>query len=178
MRLKNLVSPLVIAFIALFAFACESLDFGDFDVNNNNMIEKSEFRTYFIDNYSGDLKRTSDMGWDDESFYTTTYIVLDRDRNDQLIKDEWMHGYDYYYGDYLTNDFIVYDLNHDGYLSRSEYLDALTPTTYFVTWDVDQNKYLSDMEFADAVFANWDTDDNGTLDKAEFDRFDRAYTDI
>jgi Ca2+-binding EF-hand superfamily protein len=154
------------------------MDFADFDINGNKQIDRQEFRTYFVDNYASSWQPNDPMGWNDEGFYTTTYIFLDRDRNDRLLRDEWVHGHNYYYGDFLASDFVVYDLNGDQYLSRAEYLAAMKPTAYFVTWDADKNKFLSDIEFADAVFDKWDTNDNGTLDQMEFEKFDKAHTEI
>jgi len=154
------------------------MDFGDFDTNRDNMIQKTEFRSVFMDNYTDDWNVRDDAGLDDEDFYTTTYYIIDRDNDNLLMKEEWDMGYNYYYGDYLTDDFTMYDLNRDNYISHEEYVTSLRDTDYFLMWDVDRNQYLSESELADRVFEIWDTNDDGIMSQTEFQRLDRHLEDL
>lgn len=180
MKLRKIWSPLTLAalVLAVFSISCQNMSFADFDADGDNAIEQQEFRSVFMDHYTDDWNLKDNAGLDDEDFYNRTYFILDQDNDNLLVRDEWDVGYDYYYGDWLVDDFIVYDLNRDNYISREEYLEALYDTDYFITWDIDRNTYLSDAELADAVFQTWDTDESGTMNRTEFGRMDLHFEDI
>ncbi len=157
-------------------FQAQNLTFNDFDNDGDNLVEKQEFMDTFTSNYAEDWDNTDNTNLDDEDFYTATYSVVDIDEDDLIDEDEWNWGYNYYYGDYLGDDFDLYD--YDDYISYEEYYDAFDYTDYYATWDVDRDTYLSESELAEGVFESWDVNDNGVIDKNEFNSFDAYYLDI
>lgn len=181
-RIKNLKTLIGCVTLSAFLLSCGSksndLTFEDFDRDGDEWVQKDEFKETFTENYAEDLNLTDDPGLDDEDFYRTTYYFIDINRDNMLSMDEWLHGYTYYYGDYLVEDFAIYDLNRDNLISYQEYYDGLYPTEFFHTWDRDYNSFLSDKELAEKVFESWDANNNGLMSEFEYQRFDEYYTDI
>lgn len=79
----------------------DDLTFGDWDANNDGYITRSEFVYRFTANYVNDWNVVDDAHLDDEDFYHATYQMWDEDEDTLLNEQEWMFGYDYYYGDYI-----------------------------------------------------------------------------
>ncbi len=160
---------------SLFA---QNLNFDDFDLDNDGWVEKDEFKAVFIANYWDDWNPDDDENLDEDDFYTFTYAIIDVDDDELLTPEEWVYGYDYYYGDYLVDDFVAYDVDGDGYLEYAEYYDVLYDTDFYATWDIDMDTYLSKAELAENVFELWDTNDTGLMSKSEFNNFKKYYDDI
>ena len=180
MCFKNKLTFLSIVFFSLLVVSlpAQNKTFQDFDTDGDNKIERHEFQTVFMKNYTNDLDFVDNPGLDDEDFFTMTYAILDSDNNKLLVENEWKFGYDYYFNGYVVNDFWVYDIDGDGYISYAEYMQALSDTDYYMTWDIDRDNYLDEFELANAVFDTWDVNDNGILNQSEFYRFDVYYSDI
>lgn len=174
--MKRLILSLLL--IIPFAAFAQDKDFSDFDKDGDGLIERYEFVDVFTANYVDDWDNTDDAGLDDEDFYFTNYAILNIDNNDYIDVDEWRVGYDYFYGDYLFDDYAMYDADGDGYLEYVEYYDALYDSDYYLSWDVDRDGYLDQYELAYAVFDNWDINDNLVLNRSEFNSFDMYYLDI
>ncbi len=175
--IKNLMAILFLLFSSSTLLAQE-LKYEDFDKDNDGWIEKEEFKTVFTDYYWDDWNNVDDPYLDDEDFYTFTYNIIDVDNDEMLSLDEWTYGYNYYYGDYLLDDFTAYDIDGDGFVEYTEYTDPFYDTDFFVSWDVDRDTYLSEEELGERVFERWDTNDTGLMSRAEFKNFKRAYEDI
>lgn len=153
-------------------------NFEDFDLDSDGLVERNEFVDVFVKNYSADWDNTDDTGLDDEDFYLTNFTMLNKDENEYLDEAEWMFAHDYFNGDYLNEDYTLYDVDGDGYVEYNEYYDALYDSDYFLSWDVDRDGYLDQYELAYAVFDNWDMNDNYVLNRSEFNSFDQYYLDI
>lgn len=181
--LKSLIGKMIglllvfTLFMGLSAFA-QNLTYDDFDVDDNSVIDKQEFSKVFRAFYWDDWNNVDDPGLDDEDFYTVTYTFIDANHDERLALEEWKNGYTYYYGSYLKNDYTIYDLNHDGYITYNEYVAAVNSTDYYVVIDVDHDAYLSEAELANYVFESWDADDNKMMNRDEFLKLDAYYTDI
>jgi len=156
----------------------ENLTFGDWDKDSNDLISRSEFVEVFTMNYVDDWNVIDDDHLDDEDFYRVTYSIWDVDNDEMLSEEEWQYGYDYYYGDYILDDYVAIDTDGDGFIEYQEYYDVLYPTEYYMVWDVDEDTYLSELELARLVFNNWDINDNNFLELDEYQNFDSYYLDI
>ena len=82
-------------------FVQDELVFEDWDKNGDGLITRSEFVDRFTANYVNDWNVVDDAHLDDEDFYHATYQMWDEDKDTLLNEQEWMFGYDYYYGDYI-----------------------------------------------------------------------------
>ncbi len=180
MKLRK--SMILLAITALFLSSAgvpaDELDFNSWDTNNNELISRSEFVDQFTESYVNDWNVYDDAHLDDEDFYTVTYGIWDTDDDELLTEEEWNYGYDYYYGDYVIDDFVAVDVDGDGFVEYTEYHDALDNTEFYASWDVDNDSYLNEYELARAVFNNWDYDNSNFIELDEYTAFDTYYLDI
>jgi Ca2+-binding EF-hand superfamily protein len=145
----------------------QQMSFNDFDVDGDHKIEKGEFIDVFTDNYLEDWDQDDDDKIDREDFYKTTYAMFAGD-DEKIERQEWDRTYVYYYDDYLMDDFVFYDLDNDGMIEYAEYRDAMADADYFLVYDVDRDMKLSEDEVAEALFEEWDLNNNGILNEAEY----------
>ena len=156
----------------------DDMTFSDWDKNEDTFISRSEFIEVFKDEYVDDWNVVDDQHLDDEDFYKITYEVWDADDDELLSKKEWIRGYDYYYGNYVTDDFVAIDVDNDSYIEYKEYYDILGDTDYYAVWDVDEDTYLSENELARMIFNKWDIDSSNFIEPDEYNMFDAYYLDI
>ncbi len=180
MKKYNIAKQAILFLFIMFSSSvfAQNLNYEDFDVDGDGWIEKEEFRTVFVANFWNDWNNVDNDYLDDEDFYTFNYKLIDIDNDDLLTLDEWTYGCNYYYGDYLVDDFDAYDIDGDGFLEYVEYYDVLYDTDYYVAWDIDKDTYLSQAELAENVFERWDLNDTGLLSRSEYKNFDKYYKDI
>jgi len=175
--MKNLILS-IFSLIIPFAIIGQNKTFSDFDKDGDGLVERYEFVDVFTNNYVDDWDNTDDAGLDDEDFYNANYEMINIDDNNYIDETEWATSYDYFYGDYLYNDYDLYDTDGDGQLEFIEYYDAIYDSDYFMSWDVDNDGYLDQYELAYAVFDNWDINNNLVLNRSEYNSFDRYYLEI
>ncbi len=153
--------------------------FSDWDLDNDQLIERHEFTTKFIEEYYPNWEPANEQGIIEKEYYEGSYAALDTDNDNYLSDEEWLLGYNYFIDDYVIYDELGFvDTNEDGMVSYEEYYDALYDTPYFSDIDVDSNGHISEYELAYFVFDNWDFDDSQTLSRSEFNRFDWYYLDV
>lgn len=156
----------------------ENLTFTDWDKNQDGLISRSEFIDIFTYQYTDDWNLKDDEGLDDEDFFVSSYEMWDNDNDEMLTEEEWLFGYDYYFGDYVTVDYVAVDTDGDGFIEYAEYYDILDDTDFYTVWDVDANGYLNEYELARMVFNNWDIDNTNFIELDEYQDFDSHYLDI
>lgn len=182
LTMKRILSIFIGIFIStLFISAGETsgdLTFEDWDKNEDALISRSEFVERFTANYVDDWNIKDDEHLDDEDFFLSTYNIWDTDDDELLSEEEWLFGYDYYYGDYAINDYLAVDTDGDGFIEYAEYYNYLNPTDFYIVWDVDKDTYLNEFELARVVFNNWDINENNFIEKDEYVKFDTYYLDI
>ncbi len=182
MNLKTFFTLILCSIVALPGFAQNNnqiTKFSEWDMDEDDKIERYEFVSTFTQEYADEWGITEEVvDLDEEAFYTTTYAIADTDDDETISEDEWDFAYRYYFGDYLMDDYAMYDTDGDSQFEYVEYYDALYDSDYFDTWDVDRDGKLDKHELAYAIFDNWDLNDNGVLDKSEFNSFSTFYLDI
>lgn len=67
-----------------------------------------------------------------------------------------------------------WDADHDGALSKEEFVAGLHDRGIFDTWDVDRDESLSTGEFDDGVYGTFDKDKSGNLEEAEYGAMEGA----
>lgn len=170
-KMRKTIFCLVLTIISSSVVIAQGTEFMTWDTNMDGTISKFEFRNEFMKEYFADWDMNDDKYLDDEDFYRTTYLILDDDNDNLLSIDKWTFGYEHFYHDYITNDFVLYDLDKDNFLTYDEFRPVLMDTDYYVAYDIDENSYISEYELATKVFQTWDFDDSGTLSKSEFETF-------
>ncbi len=178
----NMLRMISLIMMSLFfvpiANAKSNLVFSDWDSNGDALISRSEFVDRFTENYVNDWDIINDDHLDDEDFFNASFTIWDDDSDEQLSEQEWLYGYDYFYGDYVSDEFVSVDVDGDGFIEYTEYYDVLSPTTIYTDWDVDGDNYLNEYELARMVFNNWDYDNSNFIEIDEYNDFDFYYLDI
>lgn len=149
--------------------------FADFDKDEDGVIERNEFVDVFTKFYVDDWDQTEDGGLDNDDFYATIFAIIDQNDSDGIRADEWNTGYDLFHGDYLYDNFAMYDNDNNGTIEYVEYYDALYDSDYFVSWDIDKDGYLDQHELANGVFESWDMSNNLLINRHEFNLLDHYY---
>jgi|SRR5690606_3437825 len=149
--------------------------FGDFDSNQDAVIDRDEFSGIYSSNFSS-WDANTDGALDDREFYDTTFNRLDTDMDGNLGDEEWNNGFDNVYGDYLgTRDLDQFDADSDGMISGDEYYEGFSQSDFYSSYDVNRDNSIDADEFNESVFTNWDENGDGTLDDAEFERYRSRY---
>lgn len=174
--LKNFL--LLFILLSATGLYSQNMEFKDFDTDNDWWIEKNEFIDKFVKTYSEDWDNTNNTGLDDEDFYLSSFKLIDVNNDNNLDEDEWDFGFDEFFGDHLSGDFAMHDYDDNNYITYEEYFDSLYGSDYFLSWDVDRDTFLSQFELAEAVFNNWDRNNNAVLGRGEFNSMDEYFLDI
>lgn len=69
-----------------------------------------------------------------------------------------------------AQDFGEWDVDDNGSLSRAEFEPGIGTTGWFRQWDADRNAMLAEAELASGVFRLFDRNDDGVLDRQEWER--------
>lgn len=155
-------------------------NFEEWDMDDDNLIEKEEFVDKFTDEFFSVWSEDAEtLGIIEEGFFRESFAGLDTDNDGYLSDEEWLLGYNYFYDDYLVNEEIgLIDVDDDGKIDYEEYYDVIYDTEYFTDVDLDSDNYISEYELAEYAFNNWDMDDNGVLSRYEWNSFKAYYLDI
>lgn len=112
----------------------------DRDVNNNGIIDATEFPTY-------------------------VYSRWDRNHDGFISSDEWDSGRVVWYGPKTTTvkTYTAWDKNGDGRLDPTEFETVVGDTQLYNQWDTNADKSLEIGEYQAATFRQHDLDGNGTI---------------
>ncbi|MFO8130227.1 MAG: hypothetical protein R6T99_10050 [Bacteroidales bacterium] len=177
----RMIAKFLTAMIAITSISCDrstNLSFEDWDLDNNGTIEQREFVDVFSEHYYDDWNTVNNEYLDDEDFYHTVYNVWDIDDDEAMVREEWIAGYDYFYGDYVVVNYEDIDVNNDEVLLYDEFYNVLRDTDFYHDWDLNKDAYLSDEELGLGLFHIWDVDNSGKIEYDEYVDFDLYYTDF
>lgn len=180
--MNNLISKTVLIILSVIVSAScsrrEDLSFNDWDKDNDNLINKTEFIDVFSSNYYDDWDQNDNAYLDDEDFLTSTFRVWDEDENEYIEEEEWVVGFDYMYGDYIIDDYEAIDTDNDGYIEYLEYEAALAPSTFYFDWDFNSDGEVDAEELAMGIFDIWDKDNSQYIEPDEYAEFDSYYLEF
>jgi len=175
--MKKLIYILITVLIPITSFT-QRRGFIDFDKDEDGLIERQEFVDVFTKHYIDNWDTSEENGLDSGDFYATIFAIIDQNNTDDIRADEWNTGYELFHGDYLYDNFAMYDVDDNGSIDYVEYYDALYDSDYFVSWDVDNDGFLDQYELSNAIFENWDLNANYVINRNEFNILDDYYLDI
>lgn len=169
---------LLITIMIPMLYSAQIRNFADFDKDGDGLIERNEFVGVYTMHYVDGWNKSDQGGLEDDDFYATIFSIIDVNDSDDIRADEWNTGYDLFHGDYLYDNFAMYDVNNNGSIEYVEYYDALYDSDYFFSWDVDNDGYIDQYELANAVFENWDLNSNLVINRNEFNILDHYYLEM
>ena len=104
-------------------------------------------------------------------FQRAVFAVWDRDANKFVGANEWKKATDAWFRKGLeAGSFRQWDTTGDGMLDAVEFTKGLEQTRLFETWDTDNNGYVDKREFEEAAFATWDTSNDGLIRADEWQK--------
>lgn len=141
----------------------------------------------FIPNETGDIDKDGfDIGyhiifsqWDlnsdeiisEEEFYQIIFRRLDKNGDQNLSSGEFAPGLKYLFDQNSNNKGLNnFDSNSDDSLSLREFKSALKSTLYFNRHDTNRDGSLTRKELHALVYRSMDLDNNGVIDKKEFEQ--------
>lgn len=148
--------------------------FTQYDTDRDDRWSENEFSESYQREFSGyDRDTSGDLN--NEEFTAATFRSIDRDRNNTISRQEWDEGYNNDFGDYANqDDFDRFDTDRSGDLSDTEWNEGFRESNWFGTYDEDQNQTVSSQEWNRAAFSRWDSNNDGYLDRQEFEAYNRA----
>ena len=163
--------------------------FAIFFVEANSYSQNTGYYS-FIPNETGDIDKDGfDIGyhiifsqWDlnadeiisEEEFYQIIFRRLDKNSDQNLSIREFVPGLKHLFG---PNAYKEVSNNSIRSLSFPEFESALKRTNYFNNHDTNRDGSLTRKELHALVFLAMDLDNNGVIDKKEFDQVREIYID-
>lgn len=175
--MRTLFINLFVSIVFVSFAAGQDLKFSEWDTNNDNIIDRTEFEVNFKEKYTSPGEEINDESYlDKDGYYEFIYSVYDENEDQLLNPDEWNYMHVHVFDDYLLNeDFSIYDLNEDNYIGYDEFNIVANDVELFSHTDKDRNYYVSVSELGNNVFDNWNVDGDRGLTEVEFNAFDRHF---
>ena len=129
--------------------------FEDWDMDDDNMLDKKEFSMAF-------------------------YNTLDANNDNMLDANEWAVGIkDFGLNKDQRWDWSAWDKNNDRKIKKEEFSMGMEQMEMFNAWDKNNDNMLDEKEYADGILVLWtEADDDGTLDEAEYkEKYNKYYKD-
>lgn len=154
------------------------LEFKDWDKDNSGEIDKQEFIDTFTLYYFDDWDRQDDDFLDDEDFYQAYYEAMDADDDKGVSEDEFSMAFEYFNRGEFAGSYQDWDIDDDFILTYEEYQAGLYESTFFSEWDFNGDGQLDDKELATGLFRVFDINDNGLVDKDEYETYKDSHFEI
>ena len=134
---------------------------GDWDTNEDAMIDQNEFNTPYGENqWFGGADADSDGFLSQEEFSGGLYGTYDRDQDGLFSTEEQEAGFG------ISDDYGAWDSDADGALSQDEFGTGIGGST-FTGWDGDSDGLISQDEFGTGVYGRYDANTSGALEEEE-----------
>ncbi|WP_029036734.1 EF-hand domain-containing protein [Salinimicrobium xinjiangense] len=148
--------------------------FGSYDANRDNQWDENEFSESYQAEFSGyDADISGNLN--NEEFSRANFKNADSNRDNNISREEWQEGYLNTYGEYASeDDFTRFDIDENDQLSETEWNQGFSRSNWFRTYDRDQNNSVSMEEWISANFKRWDRNNDGVLDRQEFQTYNRV----
>lgn len=111
---------------------------------------------------------------DETEFGTTFFQTWDLDDDGTITQDEWNEfAEDFGLED---ADWDAWDADNDGTLTQAELNTGLTASGWYTAWDVDNDGFIEEVEYTAGIFDLWDVNDDDVLTADEYVvRYDTYY---
>ena len=142
--------------------------FDRWDVNNDEYLDETEFRTIYSEGaFYDDWDADDDGLLSDNELNEGIFNTYDAD-NDGILNNEeydawntaWGGDYDYY---------DAWDVNNDDVLDYDEYYAGIGEAGVYNDWDVDNDGLFSEDEVYDGLYTTWDADADGRIANEEYE---------
>lgn len=138
------------------------------DLNQDDRLDTREFSS--VVGYD-DWDDNNDGTVDHNEFYDYNYGIWDEDDDGFVNEKEWADGIvNFTHNDDpdLYGDWQDWDVDNDTRLDLNEFTDGLSMAQYLDIWDSNGNTLVEAQEFRRGLFAAWDKNQNGYLEKDEY----------
>lgn len=107
----------------------------------------------------------------EREFEATVFQIWDADDSGVVERSEWRQAASAWHrSQQPVGGFVDWDPDGDGQIGRDELRDGVLTTNLFRYWDANDDGYLTQAEFASEAFAVWDSSNNGTIERQEWER--------
>ena len=103
-----------------------------------------------------------------KELYKGIFKTIDSDENNKVSMEEFEGRMDHYYFQIFNADFTKWDSNSNATLEWNEFYREVSKTNLGSQWDTSGDKRVSKSELADGMFYLSDANNNGKVDKLEF----------
>lgn len=135
---------------------------GDWDTNQDAMVDQTEFGTAYADNgWFGEADMDDDGYLSEDEFNTGLYGSYDADDDSLFSEEEQQVGFS------MTEDYGAWDSDADNALSEDEFGAGMTEVGTFADWDADSDGLISEDEFGAGVYGGYDADESGMIEETE-----------
>lgn len=165
--------------VIIFLFAVtnftQSDTFSEWDTDNNEKLSKSEFQENFSEEHFTGWDTNDDDHLSQEEYYKATFMILDKNNNQELDATETDWGYEHLYGDYVDYDVDVKEGDDSVTLTYDQYRESVRDTRFYSESDANNDSDLTKEELSSSIFQNLDWDNDGSITSSEFQQFNRYY---
>jgi len=155
----TMTTALVLGLGAAPAFAdCH----GDWDTNQDAMLDPSEFNTaYGQHGWFGEADADEDGFLSEDEFNSAFFRTYDADQDGRVTQEEHQGRFS------PSNYYPGWQEGSDGGLSQDEYNASFRDGGSFAIWDTDSDGMLTQDEFSVGVYDTYDADTSGNLEESE-----------
>ena len=151
--------------------------FQEWDVDRDGNLEDAEFSQRIAErDYYGDWDQNEDGVINENEFEAGVFYSYAGD-NDVIDNTEFSEASGAWYADADdAGTFGDWDANDDDMIDSNEFEEGIATYPVYGDWDVDGDDRLTDDEYADGVYDVWDLDNDGNVNQVEFERgYDSLY---
>lgn len=166
----------------LLLIACErteDISFEEWDKDEDNKIDRIEFRETFTRHYFSDWNDKDNDYLDDEDLYQGIFGKIDQNNDKYLTEAEWLESVEYWYAEYAVIEFDSTDADADGRVGMAEFTDNDNLVDFYENWDTNkEDELLTEDELAAGLFSLWDVDKSGYIEETEYQNLKGQYLGI